>query len=79
MNVCRVCRKPITREARHCRGCRPKGGLVGEDNPFAKLSSDQVLGIRAAAGMTQEQVARMFGCSRSNVSLIRRHVAWRHI
>ena len=77
MNTCATCGKPITKSATHCRGCRPMG-LLGENNPFAKLSSDQVLEIRAAAG-TQAEIAKMFGCSRSNVSLIQRLKAWAHI
>jgi DNA-binding transcriptional regulator YiaG len=42
--------------------------------PKAKLSPNDVRGIREALGKTQKQIAADFGCSQSTVSLVRRHL-----
>lgn len=47
-------------------------------NPFAKLTEDQVRGIRAATGSLRE-IAAIFGTCDTNVSVIRRRLKWKHI
>lgn len=58
-----------------------KGRLSnGEASHYAKLTEQQVADIRltyAAGGVTQREVARMFGTSQANVSLIVRSRTWK--
>jgi hypothetical protein len=50
---------------------------AGERNGRALVTPEDVKAIRALAGQrTQEQIGRLFGISRSNVSAIVRHETW---
>ena len=54
----------------------------GEINPSAKITDEQVRDARlryAAGGITQKQLAQELGISRSNVSLLVRGKAWKHV
>lgn len=51
----------------------PRSGMSGADSPTARLTTDEVREIRrlySDGGVTQYQLAEMFGCSQSNVSFI---------
>jgi hypothetical protein len=50
----------------------------GQQNSFAKLTPAGIRAIRAAAG-TQEEIARRFGVTQSNVSCILRRKTWGHV
>lgn len=52
--------------------------LKGEDAGMAVLTEADVISIRAASGR-QIDIARRFGISRANVSLIRSRKAWAHV
>lgn len=55
---------------------------LGEDRPGATLRNDQAREIRAlyaAGGITQKQIARQFGTSRSTVAEIVQGKRWRHV
>lgn len=60
---------------------RCRGGSRGEDQGSAKLTEASVKEIRrlAAAGERSKEIAAMFGVDRSNVGLIIRRKAWRHV
>lgn len=62
---------------------RKKRGPVqaGERNPSAKLSEADVAEIRelAAAGATQTALAKEYGTTQPNLSLIINRVTWRHV
>jgi hypothetical protein len=53
----------------------------GEENGFAKLTTVQVLEIRqrAAQGESMRQIAKEFGTDYTNVWLIVRRKAWKHV
>lgn len=54
----------------------------GESNAAAKLTSDKVATIRttyASGGITQRQLAAMFGISQTNIGDIIRRKIWTHI
>jgi len=52
-------------------------GLRGDRTHFAKLSAPEIAQIRALKGVqSQSQIARQFGISRSNVSLIQTGKTW---
>lgn len=55
--------------------------LMGELHPNAKLTEGDVREIRRAheSGATNYKLAEMYGCSRRNISLIVRGLAWKHI
>ena len=55
----------------------PPVGL-GEANTGAKLTTKQVLDIRAANGK-QQDIADRFGVSRSLISMIKNHKVWGHL
>lgn len=52
--------------------------LFGKRHANAKLTDEDIRAIRAASG-TQTEIARQFGTTQANVSLIRRREAWAHI
>lgn len=49
---------------------------IGERNPMAKLTSSQVVEIRASAGKTCASIAAIYGVSLSAISAIRRGERW---
>jgi hypothetical protein len=51
----------------------------GERNGMVKLTEADVHAIRAAAGVSQQVLARQFGVSRSNISMIVSRKNWAHI
>ena len=54
----------------------------GERQPQAKLTEAQVIAIRqryAAGGISQLNLARLFGMSRSAVQLILQRKNWKHV
>lgn len=53
-------------------------GNRGERHGNSRLTDDIVRSIRAATG-TQDAIAERFGVARSNVSIIRARITWRHI
>ena len=54
---------------------------IGEKNPFAKLTPDQVREIRrrGASGERQKDIAEDFGVCQVNVSAIIRRKTWSHV
>lgn len=58
-----------------------KRSAWGERNAHAKLTSDQVLAIRAAraAGVLQRTLAERFGVTRTTISDIDRRHSWTHL
>lgn len=65
---------------RHWSRQRPDAVLKGQDNPYAKLSTEQVLAIRAQsdAGASRVQLAAEYGVSASSISQIALRRSWRH-
>lgn len=53
----------------------------GEKNPGAKLTTSQVLEIRAPelSGLSDHKIADMYGVSRSAIQLIRARKNWAHV
>ena len=78
--TCEVCGSPTTtNRQRYCDRCRPHPPAQrGERNGFHKLTEGDVLAIREEHG-TDEDIARRFRCSRSNINLICRFRAWAHL
>jgi len=54
-------------------------GLPGEKHPQAKLTEKQVIEIRKYEGMTDKQIANIYGVSVTNINNIRRYKKWKHI
>lgn len=54
---------------------------VGDRNPAAKLTADDVREIRAglSRGLTQSALAERFGVEQTNISMIKRGATWRHV
>lgn len=54
---------------------------VGETNGFAKLTSSDVLEIRAAyaKNYTPTELAKTYGCNRKTISLIVHRQTWKHL
>jgi predicted XRE-type DNA-binding protein len=50
----------------------------GQRAAFAKLTTTDVLAIRRAVG-TQEEIARRFGVTQTNISAILRGKSWAHV
>ena len=56
--------------------------LAGEKNPWSRLNAVQVHSIRVLCGMIgkhQREIAKQFGISQSQVSIIVRREEWRHV
>lgn len=53
-----------------------RGGMKGSHHVFAKLSDKQVEEIRAIEGMTQKEIAEIYGVDRSRISCIRNHKSY---
>lgn len=51
----------------------------GELSPSNKLTTAQVLDIRARRGVPQQRLADEYGCTFSNISAIQRRKSWRHV
>jgi hypothetical protein len=63
-----------------CGGVVIEGARRGEASPFAKLTDDIVLAIRAEPkAMRHPQIAKKYGISRSYVSRLRSRDYWNHI
>lgn len=87
MQVCHKCDTPLCVNPEHLflgtkkdnmLDCISKGrrqDASGENNPFAKLSSNTVRAIYRAAG-SQREIAKRFGISQSHVSRIKRQEVW---
>lgn len=52
---------------------------LGEKNAAAKLTARDVREIRRRAGERQEDLAKEFGCTFSNISAIQLRKSWRHV
>ena len=52
---------------------------IGERNPGAKLTAEDVRQIRQRRGELQEDLAVEFGCTFSNISAIQLGKSWRHV
>ncbi len=64
------------------KGRYSKIGMIGEDNPRAKLSEKQVLEIRdlyTAGEISQREIADRYGVHQTAVGFIVRRVHWKHI
>ena len=57
---------------------RARGAKRGESHHFSKLSSCDIVTIKADAGSGSD-ASRRFGVSRSTISRIRRGMAWKHL
>jgi group I intron endonuclease len=57
------------------------GTFLGEKNPRSKLTKDNVLKIREMleVGITQKELAKFYGVSRSVICSIKRRKSWAHI
>lgn len=53
-------------------------GLKGEDHGASKLTSDQVLSIRASS-LSLNELSALYGVSRSAIERVRYRKTWRHI
>jgi len=51
----------------------------GERCPYAKLTSDDVVAIRAAHGVKRRELSRRYGVSETLVTLLRQGKRWTHI
>ncbi len=54
----------------------------GEDNGYSRVTSSQVIAIRAAyasGGVTQRELGERYGITQSNVSAILMRKTWRHV
>ena len=51
----------------------------GELHPSSKLTDEDVLEIRSAAGFYQRELAKKYGISRSHISMILHRKRWAHI
>lgn len=63
-------------------GLKRAAPLRGEKSRFAKLTTDQVLKIRAlyaAGGITQDQLAFQFGVTQTAIGCIVRRKVWTHL
>lgn len=73
--------------ARYCVVCerlgkRTRASVKGEGNPWAKLTKEKVLAIRAAfaaGGVLQSELATEYGIDPSHVSSIIRRTKWAHV
>lgn len=93
LKVCHTCDRPscvnvahlfLGTQAENMQDCIAKGRnavLPGEDNPYAKLTEDDVRSIRAkrALGIRLVDVASEFNISIASVSRITRRTSWSHI
>lgn len=64
---------------RHGSRLHPERCPRGEQNGSAKITTEGVLAIRAAVGMTQKQLALKHNMSRSQISSIRSGKNWAHL
>jgi DNA-binding XRE family transcriptional regulator len=81
VNLCWVTTKEHVAAAVR-RGTHHKFDNVGSKHGLAKLSEDDVLDIRMMyerGGCLQRQLAKMFGVSRPNISLIVTEKRWKHL
>lgn len=70
------------RGERHGSRTHPASRTIGERNPMSVLTEDDVRGILrryAAGGITQDQLARIYGVTRPNVNLIVNRRTWKHV
>lgn len=63
------------------KGRTRTGHLYGDDNPGAKLTSDEVLAIREmrANGAKIPELSKMFGVCKSKIYQIIKRQCWKHI
>jgi hypothetical protein len=64
------------------RGKMPRGMNKGSRHGHAKLNEKMVLQMRAMAATgkyTYEDLAKRFGISRTNASIIIRRIGWKHV
>jgi len=66
---------------RHGRSTHPEATPRGEQSPKAKLSTVEVLEIRQRGqlGESQRKLAKAFGVTQANISIILRRESWNHI
>ncbi len=59
----------------------PESHVVGEDNPFAKLTEADILDIRAASarGVRNTDQAKKYGVCDTHISRIVHRVIWKHV
>jgi hypothetical protein len=79
--ACHTCDNPPCIRPDHLYPGTPTQNMAdaiarGRLNPRTKLTADQVVDIRRAAG-THDEIAATFGVSRANISLIREGKTWR--
>jgi len=58
------------------------GKYFGENNPASKLTEQKVIAIRKLSdegNLTQKEIAKMFGVSRSTISKIKLRKTWKHV
>lgn len=88
--VMHLCDNPLCVKPDHLRlgdhadnsaDMRAKGrGCIGEKNPHAKLTADDVLQIRALCGHeTNASIARRYGLSTASVWAIQHRKSWGHV
>lgn len=89
--VCHSCDTPLCINPAHLflgtntdnmQDAKNKGRtLIGEKNPQAKLTIDEVIAIRekyASGNYTQQALADEYGISRPNISMLASGVTWNH-
>lgn len=52
---------------------------IGENNSFSKMTEIQIKEIRSISGMTNAQIARKYGVTRSLIGYIVKRKIWKHI
>lgn len=62
-----------------CLHPEKRARIQGSGNPQAKLTEQQVINIRNAHGLTQKQLAKQYGVSRSLIGLIIQRKIWTNI
>jgi len=54
-------------------------GMHGEKHPQSKLTTEQVIRIREYKGITNREIAEIYGVSVTNINNIRNYKIWKHV
>lgn len=62
------------------KGKKPEGFNAGESNANAIMNEEKVRAIRWSKGkITQQELADIYGISKSTISRIQSHKIWKHV
>jgi hypothetical protein len=61
------------------KGRQSHARVLGERHGMAKLTESDVRAIRVAQGLTQRQIAALYGVTHKVIGLVRNRLAWTHV